>query len=47
MHRENSRADVVNIDDVTQDVHFLSEQTLQDIAKGQLVKLALTSEDSP
>lgn len=39
------RATATNMDDIAQNVQFLSEKTLQDIAKGQLVKLALNCDD--
>lgn len=37
---------ITNLDDVAQNVQLLSEKILQDIAKGQLVKLALNCDDS-
>ncbi|KAJ5489742.1 hypothetical protein N7539_004632 [Penicillium diatomitis] len=45
--RAESRAAPIKLDDVAQEVQFLPEKTLQDLAKGQLVKLALTCEDRP
>jgi phosphopantothenate synthetase len=44
--RSAQRATVTNMDDIAQNVQFLSEKTLQDIAKGQLVKLALNCDDN-
>jgi hypothetical protein len=38
-------ATATNMDDIAQNVQFLSEKTLQDIAKGELVKLALNCDD--
>lgn len=45
MSRGAQRATATNMDDIAQNVQFLSEKTLQDIAKGQLVKLALNCDD--
>jgi hypothetical protein len=46
MSRGAQRATAPNMDDIAQDVQFLSEKTLQDIAKGPLVKLALNCDDN-
>lgn len=49
MDVENShgvqRATATNIDEIAQNLQFLSEKALQDLAKGQLVKLALNCDD--
>ena len=44
--RGAQRAAATNIDEIALSVQFLSEKALQDLAKGQLVKLALSCEDS-
>jgi hypothetical protein len=46
MSRGAECATATNMDDIAQNVQFLSEKVLQDIAKGQLVKLALNCDDS-
>jgi hypothetical protein len=46
MSRGAECATATNMDDIAQNVQFLSENVLQDIAKGQLVKLALNCDDS-
>jgi len=39
-------AAATNIDEIAQNVQLLPEKVLQDLAKGQLVKLAVSCEDS-
>lgn len=46
LSRGAQRAAATNIDEIAQNVQFLSEKVLQDLAKGQLVKLAVNCEDS-
>lgn len=46
LSRGAQRPAATNIDMIAQNVQLLSEKVLQDLAKGQLVKLAVSCEDS-
>lgn len=50
MHSETSHdvqaAPSASMEEITQTVQFLSEKTLQDIAKGPLVKFTVSTDDS-
>ena len=46
MSRGAECATAANMDYIAQNVQFLSEKILQDIAKGQLVQFALNCDDS-